>query len=229
MFKKDIDFIPLNSSHYHVAVIPDGARRWANCHHLSYRESYDVMCQRLKELIEFLYLKDIEIISVYFSSMNNFKRPSNEVMAFCNAERDFIMQWLPDLSKKYNIRVKIAGIEEGLNDDLKIAIKEIEEKTKHCVKRKLFLCINYSSLHEISLALHKMDCSNSTFVDCLDIPYPVNLLIRTGDANVLSDFLLPQCASARLFFLKELFNDLQMSTVERILEEYRTYDLKYGE
>lgn len=63
----------------------------------------------------------------------------------------------------------------------------------------------------------------------LEIPHPVDILIRTGGAQTLSGFMLPQLAFARLFFLDKLFNDLTVQEVRDIVEVCRKYELKYGE
>lgn len=68
-----------------------------------------------------------------------------------------------------------------------------------------------------------------SFVNYLKIPYPVDILIRTGGAQTLSGFLLPQLAFARLFFLDELFNDITISKLNEILTIYGNYTLKHGQ
>lgn len=71
--------------------------------------------------------------------------------------------------------------------------------------------------------------SLSEIYNYLEIPHPVDILIRTGGAQTLSGFMLPQLAFARLFFLNKLFNDLTVQEVKDIVGVYRECGLKYGE
>lgn len=61
------------------------------------------------------------------------------------------------------------------------------------------------------------------------LPYPADILIRTGGAQTLSGFMLPQIAFARLFFLDKLFNDLTVKETLDLIKMYQKYELKYGE
>lgn len=227
IFEKTTDFLPNHSKLFHVAIIPDGGRRWAKQNHIDYETSYDLMVDKFCETVDYLFQNKVDVVTGYFSSVYNFSRPSNEIISFCNAEAAFMETKVLYLVNKYNIKVKIAGSRVGIPERLNKAISFIEEKTQHFQGKQLFLCINYSSMKEIEEAVSSSD--QTPFVNKLQIPIPVNFLLRSGDASVMSDFMLVQCASARLFFLKEMFNDLSMETVKTCLSSYLGYELKYGE
>ena len=106
------------------------------------------------------------------------------------------------------------------------SIENVEKITNKYNNRKIYLFINYSSILEIQ--------NNKLFNfiykgELINIAEPVNILIRTGGANVLSDFLLLQNAFSRIYFLDELFNDLDIKIINDIYGEYLNLSLKYGE
>ena len=132
---------------------------------------------------------------------------------------------LPYAAQK-GIKVRVPGNRKDVPEYLVKAIEYIEQKTSKFTEKELYLCVNYSSICEIAEA--SQHCSND-YVNHLWIPHPVNILIRSGGASVLSDFLLVQCASARLFFIDKLFNDLSITDIQSILADYSSFILKYGE
>lgn len=226
MYNNNTDFLPSNSDMFHIAIIPDGGRRWARENSLSFFQSYMVMIEKIIESIKYFFSNNVDIVSVYFSSVYNFKRPGSEIKAFCEAETIFFEQILP-VANLFEISVVAVGDILALDNKMISSIRKAEQLTQNYTSKKLFICVNYSSLNEISKAIEKSH--NECFVNKLDIPYPVNMLIRTGDANVLSDFLLPQCACTRLFFLKKMFNDIVIEDYIHLINEYNRFELKYGE
>lgn len=227
MYNDVSDFLPINSSFFHVALIPDGARRWARKNNISYNESYLVMVEKVVESIEYLFSHNVDVVSVYFSSIYNFKRPASEVVTFCEAETIFFNDLIQPVADTYKVAVHAVGDISAMDSRMVNAINTVEQNTRKNTNKKLFICVNYSSIVEMSKAADKT--TDKSLVNYLSIPYPVNMLIRTGNANVLSDFLLPQCSFARLFFLRKLFNDITCADYRRLLKKYREYDLKYGE
>ena len=231
MYKVNDDFHPERTVYpKHVAIIPDGGRRWAVEHNTSYYESYVKMTERGLDIIKMLFEDEVEIISIYFSSTHNFARPQNEVESFCKAEAAFLNSLILVLAKEMSIKITVIGKRNGLPSYLVSAIEKAEKETKLYTNKKLYICINYNALDEIQEAVLTAKTNESdSFVNYLQIPHPVNLLIRTGDAKVLSNFLLAQMSFARLFFFQKLFNDLSHADIKHILNEYEKYQIKYGE
>lgn len=213
----------------HIAIIPDGGRRWAKEHNINFKEAYFISVKRIKMILEELYGYGIQYISVYFSSTQNFSRSEYEVKSYCDAGWEGIMDELLPWAMHNGISIKIIGKHDDNYKPFEDKAVYVEQQTLFKDARKLFICFNYNSLDEIEEAFRKKNSKRNSFVNYLDILYPVDILIRTGGAQTLSGFLLPQVAFARLFFLDKLFNDLTISDIRQIMTTYKNYDLKYGE
>ena len=207
----------------HVAIIPDGGRRWARQREMPYKEAYLISMKKLMEMAEVLYQNGIQYISLFFASTQNFLRTEEEVRDFYEAEFLGVKEVLGPFAAQSHIELKIVG-----KYDERYRMPERAPEFGQSEK-KMFICFNYSSLDEIEAAVERKKHKEESFVNYLEIPYPVDILIRTGGAQTLSGFMLPQVAFARLFFLDKLFNDLKVQEVSDIVDEYREYGLKYGE
>lgn len=213
----------------HVAVIPDGGRRWAKKNNVNYKEAYKISMEKIRTLLEELYECGTQYISVYFASTLNFSRSEYEINCFCEAGWEGIMNELLPYALKNNITIKIIGRQDENFKMFEDSVAYVEQQTIFQNARMLFICFNYNSLDEIEASFKKRDSERNSFVNYLDIGYPVDILIRTGGAQTLSGFLLPQIAFARLFFLDKLFNDITIFDIREILSTYKHFVLKYGE
>ncbi len=227
MFNDVMEFNPSKSPFFHVAIIPDGGRRWAKEHRVDYRTSYDFMVDKLCEISNEMYKSNVDIVSIYCSSVYNFKRPIEEIKSFCDATAVFMKEKILPIINKHKVRVHAVGNIKDCSISIINAASYIETKSAFFDNKKMYLCINYSSMIEIGNAMSM--ANTQPYVNNLEIPYPVNCLIRTGGAHVLSDFLLPQCAFSRFFFFDKLFNDLTIEDIHGILNSYSGFELKYGE
>ena len=220
----NLNFHPqANMPPQHVAIIPDGGRRWARQHGMSYKEAYLITMKKMAEMAEVLYQDGIKHISLFFASTQNFFRTEEEIQNFYEAEFLGVKEVLGSFAAQHHIDLKIVG-----KYDERYRMPERNPKFVRSEK-KLFICFNYSSLDEIEAAVGRKKHKEESFVNYLEIPHPVDILIRTGGAQTLSGFMLPQLAFARLFFLDKLFNDLTVQNVRDIVGAYREYGLKYGE
>lgn len=222
-FHPNLEFYPK-----HIALIPDGGRRWAEIHGYTNQEAYAISTQLITQMIDFVFLQGTDCFSVFLASTSNFKRTSTEIEDFCSATWNYINNTFLPYAIKNQIRVKIVGTN---NINMKPFIKfitDIEAKTKDGMKT-VYFCFNYNSFDEIDMAAKQACKTGDSFINHLQIPHPVDILIRTGNANVLSGFLLPQIAAARIFFYEKLFNDFTMGDLNAIINAYLEYELKYGE
>ena len=207
----------------HVVIIPDGGRRWARKNGISNKESYLVSVKKMIDIMEAYYQYGIKYISFYTASSQNFFRTEEEIQSFYEAVYLGIRNEIGPFAMRNHIDLKIVGRKD---ERYKMPAVNIEEPSP---EKKLFICFNYNSLDEIELAVEKRNNHKESFVNYLDIPYPADILIRTGGAQTLSGFMLPQIAFARLFFLDKLFNDLTVKETLDLIKMYQKYELKYGE
>lgn len=212
----------------HIALIPDGGRRWAEMHGYTNQEAYIISTKLITQIIDFVFSQGADYFSVFLASTSNFKRTSTEIDDFCSAEWNYINNVFLPYAINNKVKVKIVGTYNTNMVPFIKFITEIESKTKDG-KKIVNFCFNYNSLDEIDMALKQSYKIGDSFVNHLQIPYPVDILIRTGNANVLSGFLLPQIAMARIFFCEKLFNDFTIEDLNAIVNTYQEYELKYGE
>lgn len=211
----------------HVAIIPDGGRRWAMCNGYSNYDAYVLMCKRVYELLQLNYNYGVNTISVYFSSSQNFRRSADEVDAFCRAEAEFISSYSKEIYELYNANIIIVGQGKNIPDYFKKAMRDILPFNEKFT-RKVYLCVDYNPHYELERAVLKAKENGGIYVNYLDIIEPVSLVVRTGNACVMSNFLMPQVGFARLFFFKELFNDFTDEQMKKVLDDYSSYTLRYG-
>ncbi|MBO4996996.1 MAG: undecaprenyl diphosphate synthase family protein [Lachnospira sp.] len=212
----------------HIALIPDGGRRWAKKNNKTNLEAYYVSMCSIVKMIDYSFAQGTKYFSVYLASTLNFKRSDKEVNDFCTAEWEFLNNIFLPYAIENDIKIKIVSADDiNIKPFLKY-ITIIESKTANG-KKTVYFCFNYSSFNEIEIAVDKANKTGESFVNYLEIPYPVDILIRTGNANVLSGFLLPQIAMARIFFSPKLFNDFTIDDFKHVVNDYIRYELKYGE
>ena len=212
----------------HVGIIPDGSRRWARKHDVSYYESYDYALENLSNIIEILYENGTNIISVYFSSSQNFDRPESEVSAFCMAETDFCDNFIIPVIQRFNVLVDYCGNEQIIPQYMLESLQRLKIKTKENSGKRLNLCVAYNPFDELWNSFKEAD-SPSDFLNKLWVSTPLDLIIRTGKANLISNFLPLQSGFARLYFPDKFFNDLNQDDIRTILEDFRGIERRYGE
>lgn len=203
----------------HVAIIPDGLRRWAKLNGTSYEQAYHLMCERLRDYAAKCFDTGSDVVSLYLSSAQNFTRSKDDIDAFCLAEHAFCSHLLPDLSKKYDAKVIIAGNLEVLPNYLQESAKQLAYATSANARTKLFLCLAYNPIDEILHAFSKFNKCQDV-IKCLWVSEPVDLLIRTGRGERASNFLPLQCAGRAIVRnIDELFLDTNLKDITHILSE----------
>ena len=147
----NLNFHPqANMPPQHVAIIPDGGRRWSRQHEMSYKEAYLISMEKMVEMAEVLYQNGIKYISLFFASTYNFLR-TEEVQNFYEAV--FLggggKEVLSPFAAKNHIDFKIVG-----KYDERYRMPERKTEFIQSVK-KLFICFNYNSLDEIEITVER--------------------------------------------------------------------------
>lgn len=212
----------------HIGLIPDGIRRWAKINHVSLLEAYLIGIEKLSEITKMFYKNNIETISIYASSIYNFSRSEEEINAFCKAEALFCREHLPKISQEFGTRVFAPGNLEVLPDYFVVDLKMIMNMTSRYNKTKLYLLVGYDPINEIMQAIIKSK-KIENFPEKLEVIEPLDFIVRTSGANLLSNFLPLQSGFARLYFCKKLFNDSKLEDFAKILDEFNSLYRRYGE
>jgi short-chain Z-isoprenyl diphosphate synthase len=212
----------------HIALIPDGARRWARRENVALKASYGKSVALLTSYIDTLFSLGVDVVTVYLLSKENLKRSPEELSAALSQVERFVRENVPELCDRLGTDARIAGAVDLLPAPWRGMGSHLLDTGTRSAKR-LNLCIAYDPLLELWSVINKKESSSSeTLMSCMWVADRVDLLIRTGGARTLSNFVPLQCGYAQLVFLDELFNDTSLDQMLRIVEQHRNLDVKIG-
>ncbi len=228
----------------HVAIIMDGNRRYAKLQgNADVLKGHELGVDSLENVLDWSIELGIEIVTVYAFSTENFNRPEHEVEGLMKL---FVINFkkLVDHEKihRNEVRVKVVGRTELLPDEVKEAIKEAEDATKHYDKRIFNLAIGYDGRLEIIDSFKKIIndvqegkitvddvnedlVSKNLYTEGLDDP---NLIIRTSGEERLSGFLLWQSSYSELYFCETLWPELRKVDFLRAIRSYQARERRFG-
>lgn len=210
----------------HIGIIPDGGRRWAKIRDVPLASSYVRSVELLSACILEWFGSGHRSVSVYILSKDNLKRPPAELNAILSATEAFLRSISPVLESEYNVGTRIVG-DLGLLDAQWQRLLDLTGPP--VVNAGMFACIAYDPFQELSRVIRQGGQREEGILARLQMPYPIDVVIRTGGANTLSRFLPLQSSYANLVFLDELFNDCTLDDLSEIVGHYSQQRLKYGE
>lgn len=210
-----------------MGIIPDGTRRWARREQVSLFTGYRHASANLAKHVEALSQREVRHIHIYIFSIYNLKRDPEEVRACLDAACEFIVELMASQRCIY-----VSGDIDTISRTHK-RIAEVIMGIPACHANNgetaIHLYIGYSFLQHLESVLRN-EPSISSIISTLT-RRKLDLVIRTGDAITLSDFLPIESRYSQLYFLPTLFNDLSVSELMALCDQYeRTFPrLKYGE
>ena len=218
----------------HVAIIMDGNGRWGLKKKNSRNAGHRAGLNTVEMIIEESIRVKIKYLTLYTFSTENWKRPKKEINFLFNLLENFLFKKINDLVKN-GIKLKIIGEKKFFSKKLKKLLKQSELKTSKNNKLQINLALNYGSKKEILNAIKSIKKNKKIFNEIniennlytKDIPNP-DLLIRTGNTNRLSNFLLWQAAYTEIFFEKKLWPDFALKDFKRILNRFRLLKRNFG-
>ncbi len=216
----------MSQSTLHVAIIMDGNGRWANHLGLPRAAGHRAGAETLRHIVEAAPSHGIEILTVYAFSSDNWKRPPDEVTALMHLLAWYLEEETPRL-KADGVRLSVIGRRDRLPATVLAAIMRAEEETESCRKLWLRLAIDYSARESILRASENV--TRKRFEQVLAEAPQVDLLIRTGGEQRLSDFLLWECAYAELIFTQRMWPDFDANDLRRSLNEFHRRERRFGE
>ena len=218
-----------------IGIIMDGNRRYARSKHFKDIEGHKDGAKTLINLIQWSIDLNIEELTVFAFSIDNFTRKEEEINNLKNLFKESFEKF-GNNKEALNSGVKICiyGNINLFDDEIKKIFREIEQKTKNANKIKLNVCIGYNSTEEIYQANIKCDKGKDNlrkeFESHLYGGYNCNpeLLIRTSGEIRLSNYLLYQCRFALILFVEKKWPELTMFDYFLILlrYNYNYYDHK---
>jgi undecaprenyl diphosphate synthase len=225
----------------HIGVIMDGNGRWAKARGKPRTEGHVAGVKALRGMVEHCINYGVDYLTVFSFSSENWTRPKDEISFIFGLLRRFVASDLEKLHRN-NVRVRIIGSREGLDDSLRRLIAEVEATTAMNTGLKLQVAFNYGGKAEIAEAVRRIaglvasgrmkaeDITEETIGRALytsGIPDP-DIVIRTSGEQRISNFMLWQSAYSELVFVEENWPDFSEQTFLRVLEEYSGRERRFG-
>lgn len=224
------------SSHIpaHVAVVMDGNGRWAKARFLPRVEGHRRGMAALKRLTEAARKAGIRHLTVFAFSSENWKRPADEVNALMRFFVDGLTREAGPLSEA-GIRLHVVGDTKVFSPELQAAIRTAEQMTEGAQAMTLNICANYGGRWDVVDAVNRLvrdgkPVTVETVTDAVSMQWagPVDLMIRTGGEQRISNFLLWQLAYAELWFTEVLWPDFSEVDFNEALTWFAGRERRFG-
>ncbi len=227
----------------HVAIIPDGNRRWAQTHGVTPLQGHVAGAEAMHRVVDYLIGQQIRYLTVWGFSADNWKRSENEVQNIFNLLGLWIEKDTPWLNER-GVKLRHIGRLHELSPELQGVIMMAEDLTKQNLGLTLNLAFNYSGRAEIVDAVCRLIDSGRLFEPAMSRPQldekllsrylytdgmpDVDLVIRTAGEVRLSNFLLWQTAYSEFYFTKVLWPDFSTAELDMALQEYSRRKRRFG-
>ena len=220
---------------YHLGIILDGNRRWAKERGLPYFEGHRKGLETVKKIINYCKEKGIKILTLFVFSTENWKRGPKEVNYLMRLAKKAISNHFKHLHKN-KIRVKVIGQKEKLPRSLQKEIAQIEEKTRDNKEMTVNFALSYGGRAEIVQAIKKIiekkippeKINEDTLGENLWTS-DVDLIIRTGKEQRISNFLIWQAAYSEFYFSPKYWPDFTEKDLDAALADYARRQRRFGQ
>lgn len=222
----------------HVAIIPDGNRRWAKAKGLPTLEGHRRGFEVALKLAEVAAAKGVSYLTFYAFSVENWSRDSAEVNYLMDLLRWVFIKKVKGLHKK-GFRIRFFGLHNRLDDDILELIDQTTAMTADNTYATLNLCLNYGGRQDIVEAARRLvadglaaeavtDAALSTRLSTAGTP-DLDLLIRSSGEQRISNLLLWEGAYAELYFTDVLWPDFSEADLDKALAEYAQRQRRFGQ
>lgn len=225
----------------HVAVIMDGNGRWARQHDKPHLAGHRAGAETVRRLVEVCGNSDIQYLTLYAFSTENWSRPPAEVKGLMALLDEFLRQRANDLHKN-EIRLNVIGDLEQLPAEVRRTLDRVMEETSAHRRGTLTLALSYGARAEITTAVRAIaeevrngridpdeisEQTVSAHLYTADLPDP-DLLIRTAGEYRLSNFLLWQLSYAEFWITATLWPDFSKEEFQQALRDYGSRQRRFG-
>jgi undecaprenyl diphosphate synthase len=235
--RDEVAFVPSVDLPRHVAIIMDGNRRWARAHGVAEAEGHAAGVEAIRPIVRQAVRRGIEVLSIYAFSRENWSRSSDEVATLFALLEQAIRDETDELRRE-GAQVRVLGRLEELPASTRASIGEAVTATAGGDRLVLNVAFNYSSRRELADAARRCleDGLRPDEIDeaALDarlytagLP-EVDLLIRTGGEQRISNFLLWQAQYAELYFCDVFWPDFGPEAFDAALLEYARRHRRFG-
>ena len=222
----------------HVAIIMDGNGRWAERRGLPRPAGHHEGTSAVRRIVEAAPGQGIDLLTLYAFSADNWRRPPAEVAKLMGLFEKFLTDAREDCVKQ-GVRITVLGRRDRVPRPVSGAISGMEEATRAGTRLHVRLAVDYSARDAMLEAARLFQCPNGSgrevFARCLghamhagEAARDVDLLIRTGGEQRLSDFLLWECSYAELYFTQKMWPEFSAEDLREAVREYHRRDRRYG-
>ena len=216
----------IEQSTLHAAIIMDGNGRWALARGLPRAAGHRAGVETVSRIVEAAPELGIGVLTLFAFSSDNWQRPSPEVDALMALLWIYLAKETPRCVEN-GIRMEIIGRRDRLEEPLQRAIQRTEAATAHGRRLRLRMAIDYSAREAILAAAQETTpLSRESLSGALGPP--VDLLIRTGGEQRLSDFLLWECAYAEFVFSRRMWPEYGADDLAWAVREFRGRQRRFG-
>jgi undecaprenyl diphosphate synthase len=217
---------------FHIAIIPDGNRRWAKARNLSPWKGHEQAIENFRSYTEwFRKNPKIGTLTVWCFSTENWKRDEKEVAMLMELLERYLKNEKKDFIKN-EIRFLHSGRRDRIPSSLREAIEDVEHATAQ-FSRTLHLAVDYGGQDEIVRALEKMKGKEITIASIrenLDQPKlpDIDLIIRTSGETRTSNFFLWQTTYSEWIFSEKFFPDFSIADLEKAVTDLENRQRRFG-
>ena len=218
----------------HLGIILDGNRRWAKAKKLPISVGHKKGAEVAKNVIRWAKNKGVKNLTLFAFSTENWRRPKREVGFLLNLGKKEIDQDFKKLNQE-GVKLRIIGDRKKLPKDVQKSIKELEGLTKNNKKMTVNLALSYGGRAEIIETIKNIvkkkiipdkitedTISQNLWTSDLD------LLVRTGKEQRISNFLIWQAAYSELYFCNKYWPDFNEKDLNEALQEYVQRKRRFG-
>ena len=226
---------------HHLAIIMDGNRRWASAHGFELLKGHHKGADTLEAISRAAIDQKIEWLTVFAFSSENWQRPATEVKGLMSLMKRFIRTRSKDLINN-NIRLRIIGRRDRISDDLQDAIDDVENSSAMNTGLNLTVALDYGGRQDLTSATAQIAYevesgllrANQVNDDLLKsrlltrVLPPVDLLIRTGGEQRISNFLLWDLSYAELHFSDRYWPEFTSQDLAMAISDYNKRERRFG-
>ncbi len=225
----------------HIAIIMDGNGRWAKKRLLPKKIGHKAGADALKKLLEEIEKTDIEHVTVYAFSTENWKREKEEINDLMSLLKTYIGEYIKN-NDNSNIKIDTIGDLSAINEDIQKDLSHLKEISSKKTGLNLHIALNYGGRDEIVRAIKNIsnDIKNnnisiddineklvSSYLDTKDYADP-ELIIRTSGELRTSNFLVWQSAYSEFYFSNKLWPDFTFEDLKQALDAYQKRERRFG-
>jgi undecaprenyl diphosphate synthase len=200
------------STSFHVAIVMDGNGRWATRRGLPRAAGHRAGADAVRRVVQIAPGCGITALTLYAFSSDNWNRPAAEVSTLMRLFARHLRTETAELASQ-GVKLMVIGRRDRLPHSLVTAITAAEQGTAGGTGLELRIAVDYSA---------------RTAIRAGELLPDVDLLIRTGGEQRLSDFLLWECAYAELWFTERMWPDFGASHLAAAIHEFHSRDRRFG-